>query len=162
MEEKATVLSILKQQIGRQATYTDEFVVEKGMIERFAIAIGDPDPLYRDEAFAASTRHDGIIAPPTFLFEWNHHKHSIMSPEIRKSLFAGLERLPRLLRGVNEYEFINPVRPGDVITTTSRVSDVYEKKGKSGQLIFMICSTDYFNQKEEVLGRSLDTYILLP
>ena len=162
MEEQPTVLSILKQQIGRKTTYTDEFVVEKGMIERFAIAIGDPNLLYFDESFAASTRYGGIIAPPTFLFEWNHHKHSIMSPEIRKSLFAEIERMPRLLRGINEYEFISPVRPGDVITTTSRVADVYEKQGRSGQLIFMICTTDYFNQKEEVLGRSVDTYILLP
>ena len=162
MGEKASVLSILKQSIGRETTYTDEFEVEKGMIKRFAIAIGDPDPLYCDEAFAASTRYGGVIAPPTFLFEWNHHKHSVLAPEVRKPLFVDLERQPRLLRGNNEYEFVRPVRPGDVITTTSRVADVYEKQGRSGQLIFLICKTDYFNQKEEVLGRSVDTYILLP
>jgi acyl dehydratase len=162
MEENPSVLSILEQMVGREAEYTDEFEVEKGMIRRFAIAIGDSNPLYSDEKFAASTEHGGIIAPPTFLFEWNHHKHSVLSPESRRSLFVGLDRLPRLLRGINEYEFILPVRPGYVITTRSRVADVYEKPGRSGQLIFMVCKTDYFDQKANLLGKSKDTYILLP
>ena len=162
MEEQPSVLSILKQTVGREVEYTDEFEVEKGMIRRFAIAIGDSNPLYSDEAFAASTRYGGIIAPPTFLFEWNHHKHSVLSPESRRSLFVDLDRQPRLLRGINEYEFILPLRAGDVITTRSRVADVYEKQGRSGQLIFMVCETDYFNQEPNLLGKSKDTYILLP
>ncbi|MDA1349146.1 MAG: MaoC family dehydratase N-terminal domain-containing protein, partial [Chloroflexi bacterium] len=41
--------------------------VEKGEIIRFAQAIGDPNPVYSDEAAARKSRHGGIIAPPTFL-----------------------------------------------------------------------------------------------
>ena len=41
--------------------------VEKGEIVRFASAIGDPNPLYSDEAAARRGRYGGIIAPPTFL-----------------------------------------------------------------------------------------------
>jgi len=162
MEEQASVISILKQNVGQEAIWTDEFEIENGMIKRFAIAIGDTNPLYCDEEFAASTAYGGIIAPPTLLFEWNHHKHAVISPEFRKSIFKGLDRQPRLLRGANEFEFIQPVRPGDVIKSKSRIIDAYEKQGRSGQLVFMICETDYFNQKEEVLGKSKDTYILLP
>ena len=162
MNEKPSVLSVLQQLIGREHIYTDEFEVEKGMIKRFAIAIGDSNPLYHDEEFAGSTEYGGIIAPPSFLFEWNHHKHSVLSPEIRKTMFVDFERQPRVLRGINEYEFITPVRPGDVITTKSRIADVYEKQGRSGQLIFMLCETEYYRQTKEVLWRSKDTYILLP
>ena len=161
-EKKPTVLSVLQQLVGRETISTDEFEIEKGMIQRFAISIGDTNPLYHDEDFAKSTPHGGIIAPPTLLFEWNHHNHAVMTPEIRNSIFRDLDRQPRLLRGMNEYEFIQPVRPGDVLTSKSRVTEVYEKQGRSGQLIFMICETNYFNQKEEALGKTTDTFILLP
>ena len=162
MVEKPTVLSFLRQMIGHEVTYTDEFEIEKGMIKRFAIATGDPNPLYCDEEFAKSTPYGGIIAPPTLLFEWNHHIHGALPPENRETLFSGLERQPRLVRGINEYEFLQPVRAGDIIKTKSRIIDAYEKQGRSGQLVFMICQTDYFNQMEEHLGRSKDTYIFLP
>lgn len=86
MAEESRVTSILKKERGREFTDTDEFEVEKGMIRRFALAVGDPHPLYYDEAFAAKTVHGGIIAPYTFPFEWNHHSHSVFSPERREAL----------------------------------------------------------------------------
>src|SRR5699024_3946968 len=42
------------------------FEVEKGHIRKFADSIGDSNPLYRDEEYAAKTTYGGIIAPPTF------------------------------------------------------------------------------------------------
>ena len=162
MVAESSVLCILQRLIGREVTYIDEFEVEKGMIKRFAIAIGDSNPIYYDEEFAGTTAYGGIVAPPTFLFEWNHHRHSALPPRERRALFSGLERQPRLLRGINEYEVVQPVRPGDIITTKARIAEVYEKQGRSGQLVFMVIETDYFNQSKEMLGKSRDTYILLP
>ncbi len=162
MPGESSVLSILQRMVGREFPYTDEFEVEKGMIRRFAIAIGDPNPLYYDEEFARTTPYGSIVAPPTFLFEWNHHKHTVIPPGERASIFSGLERQPRLLRGTNEYEIVQPVRPGDIIKSKSRIMEVYEKQGRSGQLVFMVCETNYFNQKDEPLAKSKDTYILLP
>jgi len=132
------------------------------MIRRFAIAIGDPNPIYFDEEFARKTIYGGIIAPHTFLFECNHHRHSVLSPEERRSLFKELNPQPRFLRGGNEYEIFQPVRPGDIITSKSRLTEVYEKLGKSGPLIFAICEDEYYNQRAEFLGKNRDTYILLP
>jgi acyl dehydratase len=160
--KESSILGILKMQIGQEMTYTDEFEVEKGMIQRFAIAVGDSNPIYFEEEFARKTIYKGMIAPFTFLFEWNHHSHSILSPEKRRSLFKDLKSQPRVLRGVNEYNIIQPVRPGDIITSKSRLSEAYEKQGKSGLLIFAVCENIYYNQKQEVLGKSRDTYILLP
>ena len=162
MIKESSVLSILKRHIGHEFAYTDEFEVEKGMIRRFAIAIGDPNPIYFDEEFARKTIYGGIIAPHTFLFEWNHHRHSVLSPEERRSLFKELNPQPRFLRGGNEYEIFQPVRPGDIITSKSRLTEVYEKLGKSGPLIFAICEDEYYNQRAEFLGKNRDTYILLP
>jgi acyl dehydratase len=149
--------------IGHETSHTDEFEVEKGMIKRFAIAIGDSNPLYFDEAYASKTAYGGIVAPPTFLFEWNHHAHWVraIAPEERSSLFRGLECESPFLRAGNELEITQPVRPGDIIHSTSRITDVYEKQGKSGQLIFVMCETDYANQKGEMLGKNKDVYVII-
>ena len=45
------------------------YEVEKGSIRRYAEAVGDNNPLYRDEAYASKSRYGGIIAPPGF-FGW--------------------------------------------------------------------------------------------
>ena len=162
MAEQSTVLSSLQQLVGREHTHTDEFAVEKGMLQRFAMAIGDPNPIYYDEEAARAAGYSGVIAPPTFMFEWNHHKHGPLSREVRASIFSGLKRSPPSLRGINEYEVVQPVRPGDIITTKARVTQAYEKQGKSGKLVFVVCETTYVNQRQELLGKAKDTYIFLP
>jgi acyl dehydratase len=45
----------------------ERFPVEYGHVMMFARAIGDPNPVYHDEEYAASTEVGGIIAPPTFV-----------------------------------------------------------------------------------------------
>lgn len=151
----------MKGMIGREVRYVDEFEIEKGMIRRFATCLGDLSPLYYDEEFARGTEYGGIIAPPTMIFEWNHHAHSLFPPDQRDSIFRPLPRQPRILRGINEYEIIEPLRPGDVIETRARVVDVYQKQGHSGPLVFVIAEIDYFNQKQERLAKSRDTMVML-
>jgi len=41
--------------------------VEKGAIRKFVEAIGDEDPIYRDEQAAQAAGFKTIVAPPTFL-----------------------------------------------------------------------------------------------
>jgi len=40
--------------------------IERHAVERFACAIGDPNPLYTNIEFAESSSHGSLIAPPTF------------------------------------------------------------------------------------------------
>ena len=42
----------------------DRFPIEAGHVMMFARAIGDPNPVYQDEAYARSSGFGGIIAPP--------------------------------------------------------------------------------------------------
>ena len=50
-----------------------------------------------------------------------------------------------------DWEFFQPLRPGDIISSKKKILDIYEKKGKSGELIFIITETTYTNQREEVV-----------
>ena len=50
----------------------EHFPVEPGHILTFARAIGDDNPVYRDEEAALAAGLGGIIAPPTFVVAGAH------------------------------------------------------------------------------------------
>ena len=91
----------VRKQIGMQSE-ARLVEVERGAIRRFAEAIGDPNPLYNDEAAARKTRFGGMIAPPTFC-----RSLGAAIPEIKINMpaFRGLD-------GGSEWEYFdaNPPR----------------------------------------------------
>jgi len=121
--------------------------VERGKIREFAAAIKDEDPLYFDEAHAVKEA-GGIMPPITFLQTVSHWDDG-----------RGRVRLPfdlkRVLHGEQEYEFLKPIRVGDVLTAVSRIVDIYEKPGKrGGSMNFAVTETTYTNQRGETVARA--------
>ena len=110
--------------------------VERGAIRKFAEAIGDDNPLYNDEEAARNTRYGGLIAPPTFMRSMNpgRSKATVQSP------------YPAALDGGSEWEYFEPVRPGDRISVTMKVSEMFEREGRLGNMLFIIRETKYVNQ----------------
>ncbi len=161
-ENRIFVTDEMKAMIGQEAVFRGVDEIGKGAIKKFALAVGDLNPLYIDEEYAKKSRYGGIIAPPTFVFDVVHDKKTKIGEDGR-----GLARirLPppfgRILRGGNEYEFLKPVRPEDIISSRRKIIDIYEKQGRSGKLIFVISETTYTNQRKEVLGINRETLIFL-
>jgi len=155
------IVNVLKKHIGIKVTVTDPFEIEKGMLRRFAIATGDSDMVYHDDKYAGASRHGGIVAPPTFPFEWNHHMHGVAGLNIQDDIFKELGIKPSGLRAENDYEIIEPTKPGDIITTTSFISDVYQKQGRSGTLVFYIVESHYHNQNEVLMAIARDTMVFV-
>lgn len=110
--------------------------VEKGAIRRFAQAVEDANPLYSDEEYARSTRHRGIICPPGF-FGWP------AGEEVGAERFMSILGRPfeNVLNAGNESEFLRPIRPDDVLVSSTKLADVYEKKGSTGNLLFVVFET---------------------
>ncbi|MCS6802090.1 MAG: MaoC family dehydratase N-terminal domain-containing protein [Chloroflexota bacterium] len=52
-----------------------------------------------------------------------------------------------------------PIRPGDMITTTTFLRDVYEKTGRTGHLVFVVWETELTNQRGEVVARCRRTLV---
>ena len=123
--------------------------VEKGAIIKFAQAIGDDNPVFNDEAAARETRYGGLIAPPTFL----------------RSVASSRPELPfdfpfnRRLDGGSEWEYFEPVRPGDRITAVARIEDISERTGRLGLMIIMSTVTTYRNQFDQVVATQITTGI---
>jgi acyl dehydratase len=151
----------VKACIGREAIYTAPEELGRSSIRYFALALNDDNPLYRDADFAANTKHRGIVAPPTFVCETNQ----IFQQPLDENGYIGHHwSLPlpstRFIRGGNEYEFHQPVRPDDRVTVTWKILDIYERETrKSGALVFVVSEARYFNQRDELLAVNRETNI---
>jgi len=126
-------------------------------IRRFTRATGDENPLYLDEEYACKSKYGGIVAPPLFhetmCFAKDVSESQLMPDGLPKETDWLLPRLPttRTVHGGSEVELFQPMRPGDVITAKKRIADVYQKQGKSGNLVFVVTETTYTNQRNELL-----------
>ena len=52
---------------GRLAPPSDPYEVGREAIRAFAFAIGDENPVHRDQAAARAAGHPDVIAPPTYV-----------------------------------------------------------------------------------------------
>jgi acyl dehydratase len=133
------------------------FKVEEGAIQRYAEAIGDPNPLYNDPDFASKTRYGRLLAPPGFT-GWPV-KAGRLSERLLESL-AKAGAPSRLLDGGIEFEFIEPVGAGDVLTATTKIVNMTERETRLGKTMFTTLETTFVNKKGNVALKSRSTFIL--
>ena len=118
------------------------FEVEKSHITSFARAIGDDNPLWNDEAAARRLKYGGLIAPPTFtrmIF------NALRPPGTEQYPFPGSVQLD----GGSQWRYFEPIRPGDRITQFRKTTDVYERRGSAGPLIFILGNFRFVNQFDQ-------------
>ena len=101
--------------------------VEAGAVKRFALAVGDLNPLYFDEGFAARSRWGRRIAPPTFPRTFDYG----IIEEVRLPS-AGL------IHGEQLYEYVRPLFVGEELLCHARFVETYRKDGKNGPMIFLV------------------------
>jgi acyl dehydratase len=145
--------------IGRTSEHTYEVTAKD--IRRYAQAIGDPNPVYRDEAAAANSRWGGIVAPPLFC-------HSLAFEDVPVDRLHADGRpaeldvpLPtdRSFGAGSSFTVGVPVRPGDTITVRNTIVDIYRKSGRSGELIFVVLDTTYTNQFGDMVAHERGTSV---
>jgi len=136
----------------------DENVTWSG-IKRWAIVTEDLNGLWFDEGCAGKSRWGGIIAPPLFLLAI---EDGVGAPAC---LVRGVynadgtlnkEKFPNFIGGLhanNEWEFFEPVRPGDRIEAKNKCSDIYWRQGKQYRLLLTFGETTYTNQKGQLVAR---------
>lgn len=114
-----------KDLIGRKSDQVKN-TVERGLVTRFAEAIGDVHPIYVDEETGKKSRYGQNIAPPTFprVFDFGE--------------VEGLH-LPEkgLIHGEQNYHFERPLLVGEDVYCWTEVKDYNEKTGKNGRMGFL-------------------------
>lgn len=152
--------------VGREAVYTAPEELGRAAFRYFALAVGDDNPVYTDDAAARAAGFDGVVAPPTLVCETNQYAGRRRNADGYAGHDWGIE-IPgtRVVRGGNSYVFHRPVRPSDVLTVTWRITDVSEKENRQGQAMVVVTSAaSYRNQSGDLLTENEETlvYVALP
>lgn len=119
------------------------FEVEKRHIRQFAQAIGDPNPLFINE------ENGGVIAPPTF---------PVAIASEGGDLPIQLDPR-RMLHGEQEFIYYQSIRAGDRLHCQMKITDLYEREGKSGKMQFLVLDTEMRNPDGEMAVVSKMTII---
>jgi acyl dehydratase len=120
--------------------------VERGKIKEFARAIGDLSPFYLDDAVGRASEWGDIIAPPTFPTTFRDEKADT------GSMLADLGvDISRILHGEQEFEHYKPIRPNETYLCRSRITDLYEKTGRSGPMAFVVREMTVTDGENEIV-----------
>ncbi len=112
--------------IGRWSTPVPN-LVERGAVWKFAEAIGDPNPVYRDEVVAEQSRFGRMIAPPTFSRTFDY------------GTIEGFELQGEgLIHGEQVFHFERPIYVHEEVFCSTRVADTYTRDGGSGKMTFYL------------------------
>ena len=128
-------------------------------IRRWAQAVYYPEPPPAglvDETVAREGPHGGLVAPREFNpFAW--------MPGLGMGRYWDILRARRstAINGGQRSDYFAQIRPGDVITRTRRFTDVYEKEGRSGSMVFVVGETRWTNQEGALVKLGRDTLILI-
>ncbi|MDW0108833.1 MaoC family dehydratase N-terminal domain-containing protein [Sporosarcina aquimarina] len=125
--------------------------IDPERVMKFAQAIGDDNPLYSDETYAADTAYQGITVPPTFLISLGSSAKFPLELDFR-----------RMLHGEQEFIYHHPVRMGDTLDCTMKVTDVYDREGKSGTMQFLVLDTEMKKEDGTLAAVARNTIIYRP
>jgi acyl dehydratase len=108
--------------------------VDRVSIRWFAEAIGDKDPVYYDREAARRAGYEDVPAPPTFPTTFRDEEETRLRDRV------GFD-FRKLVHGQQEYEMPRPLIAGETLGVRSRVTQIYEKEGKSGSMILVVVET---------------------
>ena len=119
-EQSTRVLTYEEAEVGFEfSPYV--FEVTQELVQRYAELMGEEHPIFTDAGSARMEGYSDLVAIPTLM---NCYAHFIS--HMRAS---GYERPGESFHSRSAFQFLGPVYPGDVITSTMRISDKWEKRG---------------------------------
>jgi len=147
----------------------DRFLVDESHIMMFARAVGDPNPIYHDPEYAATTEVGHIIAPPTFAqSSAQFDDEYFLRPKPDQPWFgsgkepSGIRREKKEgegsgaaaggLHAEQHFVYHRHLRPGDVLHAVIKPGNTYSKEGKrGGKLIFSETITEYYDADDHLV-----------
>ena len=161
---------VTQDMIDRKGVWGREHVsppVSESDIRKWAIAVywpQTPPRIYWDVDYAATTRWGTIIAPADFNpFAWPIVEARPESAERqRPKADRDAPRSAKGRRGMNGGQVDTygvPMRPGDVITSRSRLRDWDERETRLGLTLFSYSETEWRNQDDALVKVRVATAI---
>ena len=122
--------------------------VERDDVLRFADAIGEDNPLFRDPEAARRAGYPEQLAPPTFVTRMQ----ILTSAQVVLDEELGLN-YSMVVHGEQAYEWRRPVVVGDVLSAAPRIADIYAKKANE----YLVIEAEIRDARGEtvVVGRTI-------
>jgi acyl dehydratase len=136
--------------IGKEYPVT-EYEIGREKMKEYAAAVGDMNPMYHDREAGKKNKYGDNIAPPNFAAVYNLMGCAQMFFDAELSLNFAM-----LVHGEQDFEFIKPVKPGDLVTTTGKIVDI-AAKGNNDVIKFEARST---NQDGELVTIGRATFVI--
>jgi acyl dehydratase len=134
-------MAVRTEAVGREwPSNTYEVGLEK--IREYSNAVGETAAVHHDREAARGAGFRDAVAPPMFCVVYSSRAMgaAILDPEVGINLAT-------MLHGGQEFVWEEPVCAGDVITTTPKCLEIYEKDGKS----FYVFESVSKNQKGDTV-----------
>ena len=120
-------------------------------IRRFGDGVGDYNPLYRDESYAAKSRFGMVVAPPIFIYGASLGIALAINGNIDRRRLSS-SYFPMNYAG-GTIEFHKTIWPGDRIFARERILDIHRKRSERiGDFVLCEAGIEYHNQRKELVA----------
>ena len=143
-------MAVNSEYLGRTFRASEPYEVSRVKLREFAEAIGDPNPVYRDQAAARAAGYQDVIAPPTFpiVITMASSHEAINDPDF------GLN-YAMVVHGEQRFTYSRPLQAGDVVlaqTTITGIRDV-------GRMTMIVTETELRTQSGEHVCTAVSTIV---
>jgi hypothetical protein len=169
--QRTAISPQMRQVIGSELSRMVSYPVSESDIRKWAVAVyypEEPPARFWDEESARHSRAGGIVAPEEFNpFAWMRAEPKGAKPSSAATDADSTERSlgiegPHLMNQLNGGVSVNygaPIRPGDVITSVTRLGEYSEREGSLGLMLFTPLETTWTNQRGHVVKQTRLTLI---
>ncbi|HEY7415174.1 MAG TPA: MaoC family dehydratase N-terminal domain-containing protein [Ktedonobacteraceae bacterium] len=121
--------------------------IERGKIHELALSLGDHNPIYHSREAAQAAGYEDIPLFPTTPTMFNFWGN----PHFVENLVSLGLNVMRILHLEEEYEYVAPVYPGDVLTGVSTVVDGKTRQNKNSSMDILTMETRYSSQHNQLV-----------
>ena len=130
-------------------------LLDRDTARRYALSIGDDNPIYTDPTYARSTRHGGLVAPGPILVH-------VRYPADHGASRANGYPLANFFGGV-AWEFFDVVRVGGRFSSSKVLREVLTRRGPAGRRhLYLVTELSYFNSLDQPIAKAYGTLIQVP
>jgi len=166
---ESSITDEMRAIVGKVMATLESFPISASDIRRWAAAVYYPEVpprLFWDEEYAARSRFGGIVAPE----EFNPFAVMTKEPKPTRRVYSrgrfeqafGVEPPPA--RAILQTEIRvrysgTRMRPGDVIRSTQRIDEYFEREGRMGLQLYTTVSNEFTNQFDEQIKLLHTVYV---
>jgi acyl dehydratase len=131
--------------------------IQRNKIHELTAAIGDKNPIYHTRTAAQNAGYPDVpLSPtaPTLFSNWGQRQEGASLADL------GIN-VARILHGEEEYEYLAPIYPGDVLTGTTTLVEGKTCQCSGGHSMDILTTeTRYVNQKEQAVLNTRSTIVI--